>query len=47
MEALFLAGFMSAFGWWSAGKVTAAIDEHFEDPPAIIKETQCTNIEQK
>jgi uncharacterized membrane protein len=27
----FLVGFMTAFGWWAAGKVTTQIDSHIEE----------------
>lgn len=33
----FLIGFLTAFGWWAAGKVTTQIDQHL-DPPAIVRE---------
>ena len=35
MMEYFLIGFLTAFGWWAAGKVTASIDAHIQNPPAI------------
>jgi hypothetical protein len=34
----FLIGFMTSFGWWSAGKVQKAIDGTPPQPPAAIIE---------
>lgn len=31
----FLIGFLTAFGWWAAGKVTDTLDAHIQNPPTI------------
>lgn len=33
----FLIGFVTSFGWWSAGKIQKSIDEKVVEPPAIVK----------
>lgn len=34
----FLIGFMTSFGWWSAGKIQKAIDgASVQQPPAIME----------
>jgi len=35
MAEYFLIGFLTAFGWWAAGKVTDQIDAHIQNPPAV------------
>jgi len=35
----FWVGFATAFGWWSAGKVTAEIDKNLK-PPVIEKKQE-------
>jgi len=35
MAEYFLIGFLTAFGWWAAGKVTDTLDAHFQNPPTI------------
>ena len=36
----FLIGFMTSFGWWSAGKVQKAIDGTHIQPAAIIEQVE-------
>ena len=42
----FLIGFLTAFGWWAAGKVTTEIDEYLE-PTTIIEEEVNTSVERE
>lgn len=33
----FLIGFMTSFGWWSAGKIQRVVDGVPPTPPAVIQ----------
>lgn len=35
----FVLGFFTAFGWWSANKITKEIDKHI-DPPKIERKEE-------
>jgi len=38
IETAFVIGFFTALGWWSAGKLTSAIDKQPPQPPVIIQQ---------
>ena len=34
----FLIGFLTAFGWWTASKVTDELDKQYFAPPSVVIE---------
>lgn len=38
----FLIGFMTSFGWWSAGKIQRVVDGVPPPPPAVIQPVEGT-----